>query len=196
LRLLNELHGIGLGAAELAEVGARVGSDVPFFVYGGTALVEGRGERVTALPDAPTAWFTIVVPKVDVPDKTGEMYSRLTADDWTDGSATNRTVAAISSLERVRPADSVNVFDRHAEHLVDGLDQLSFGMFAQGLCDVHAVGAGPSIRAYCWDEESARSLVEYVEALTRQPRGSAALSASEIFVVSTMAAAEAVASFD
>ena len=47
----------------LAGVGAEVGSDVPFFIYGGTALVEGRGERVTPLfPIVEGAWLTIVVP--------------------------------------------------------------------------------------------------------------------------------------
>ena len=77
LRLLNELHGIGLSNEELAVVGAEVGSDVPFFLYGGTALVEGRGERVSALPDVEGAWLTIVVPEMEIAEKTTRMYATL-----------------------------------------------------------------------------------------------------------------------
>lgn len=43
LRGLNRLMRLGLSSAELAEIGARVGSDVPYCVRGGTALAEGRG---------------------------------------------------------------------------------------------------------------------------------------------------------
>src|SRR5258708_11254352 len=43
----NELWQAGLSTAELAEIGARVGSDVPFSLAGGTAVGLGRGERLT-----------------------------------------------------------------------------------------------------------------------------------------------------
>jgi 4-diphosphocytidyl-2-C-methyl-D-erythritol kinase len=44
----------------------QVGSDVPFFLVGGTALVRGRGEDVTPLPDIPTWWLVIVKPPFGV----------------------------------------------------------------------------------------------------------------------------------
>ena len=50
LRAMNRLSGAGLSPDRLAEIGARAGSDVPFCVLGGTALAEGRGERLTPLP--------------------------------------------------------------------------------------------------------------------------------------------------
>ena len=50
---LNQLWGLSLGAEELAQVAAELGSDVPFFLWGGTALAEGRGERVKPLPPLP-----------------------------------------------------------------------------------------------------------------------------------------------
>jgi 4-diphosphocytidyl-2-C-methyl-D-erythritol kinase len=53
LRGLNELWHLGYGDARLAEIGAGIGSDVSFFVYGGTALAEGRGERVADTPFPP-----------------------------------------------------------------------------------------------------------------------------------------------
>lgn len=49
LLALNALLDGGLGLQELARLGAAIGSDVPFFFYGGAALVEGRGEIVKAM---------------------------------------------------------------------------------------------------------------------------------------------------
>ncbi len=52
-----------------------LGSDVPFFLAGAPALVEGTGERVTALGAAPAWWTLLVVPGVHV--ATGEAYAHL-----------------------------------------------------------------------------------------------------------------------
>ena len=49
LRGLNRLWNLGLSMDELAEIGAEIGSDVSFCVYGGTALAKGRGEKITHL---------------------------------------------------------------------------------------------------------------------------------------------------
>jgi 4-diphosphocytidyl-2-C-methyl-D-erythritol kinase len=54
-----------------------LGSDVPFFLADGPALVEGTGERVTALGPAPPWWVVLVVPAVHV--ATGPTYARLAA---------------------------------------------------------------------------------------------------------------------
>ena len=53
LRAMDELTGAGLSPVELAKIGEGVGSDVPFCVLGGTALAEGRGERLPPLPPSP-----------------------------------------------------------------------------------------------------------------------------------------------
>ena len=60
LRGLNRLWQLGLNAAQLEQLAAEIGSDVPFCICGGTALAEGRGEILTALPEpqqaVSTAW--------------------------------------------------------------------------------------------------------------------------------------------
>ena len=53
LRAMNERYHTNLSPLELADIGATVGSDVPYCVVGGTALVEGRGERVTPISPLP-----------------------------------------------------------------------------------------------------------------------------------------------
>lgn len=58
----NEVLGLGLNREQLAEIGARLGMDVPFFLYGPTALAQGRGERLTELVPMPKLQIVLVNP--------------------------------------------------------------------------------------------------------------------------------------
>ena len=75
LRALNRHYGAPLSIAALAELGGTVGSDVPFCVLGGTAVVEGRGEKLRKLPDMPDCVF--VVCKPDFSASTPALYAKL-----------------------------------------------------------------------------------------------------------------------
>ena len=75
LRALNRHYGQPLSILALAELGAQVGSDVPFCTLCGTAMVEGRGERLRKLPDMPECVF--VVCKPDFSCSTAELYKKL-----------------------------------------------------------------------------------------------------------------------
>jgi len=68
LLVLNKLWDLKLLNSELQKIGARLGADVPVFVYGRNALGEGIGERLTAL-DLPEAWYLVVTPQVSVSTK-------------------------------------------------------------------------------------------------------------------------------
>lgn len=54
------LWGLGMSREDLAEVGAQLGSDVPFLLHGGTALGTGHGEAVSPILARPTAWHWVV----------------------------------------------------------------------------------------------------------------------------------------
>ena len=75
LRALNRHYGAPLSILALAELGAQVGSDVPFCTLCGTAMVEGRGERLRKLPDMPECF--IVVCKPEFSSATPELYRKL-----------------------------------------------------------------------------------------------------------------------
>lgn len=68
LLALNRLWKLGLKRARLQEIGAKLGADVPFFLFGRTAVGEGIGEKLTAL-DVPPAWYLVVAPQVTVSTK-------------------------------------------------------------------------------------------------------------------------------
>jgi 4-diphosphocytidyl-2-C-methyl-D-erythritol kinase len=63
LRLANRGWKLNWGQDRLAELGAELGSDVPFFLSSGAAMCRGRGERVERLPPMPTLYFVVVKPQ-------------------------------------------------------------------------------------------------------------------------------------
>jgi len=75
LRALNRHYGSPLSIAALAELGSLVGSDVPFCVICGTAMVEGKGEQVRKLPDMPDCFFVVCKPDFSV--STPELYQKI-----------------------------------------------------------------------------------------------------------------------
>ncbi len=93
---LNRLWGLGLSVGALHPIAARLGSDVPFFLSGGTARLTGRGTLVEPLPDQLGYSLVLVVP--ETPIATGEAYARVPAA-LTPAAETGR-------IARFRPAQS------------------------------------------------------------------------------------------
>lgn len=78
LRALRDLLRPEMPDSALEEIGAGVGSDVPFCVHGGTALAEGRGERLTDLPPMPACRMVICKPDFDL--STPKLFGRVRVD--------------------------------------------------------------------------------------------------------------------
>ena len=74
---LAKLWGIRIDFAELLKIGKQLGSDVPFFLSGGTALGTGRGIEIETIKDADEKFLLIVTPKVSV--STRDAFARLEA---------------------------------------------------------------------------------------------------------------------
>ena len=110
LRALNRHYGNPLSIMALAELGAQVGSDVPFCVLCGTAMAEGRGERLRKLPDMPDCIFVVVKPEFSV--STPELYQKIdsvTISKRPDHKAMESALLA-GDLEKVAK-NVFNVFD-------------------------------------------------------------------------------------
>ena len=67
LRCLRRQYAPEMPVEQLRAIGLTVGSDMPFCVSGGTALAEGRGERLTALPALPDCWIVLCKPEFGIP---------------------------------------------------------------------------------------------------------------------------------
>ncbi|MGE5558532.1 MAG: 4-(cytidine 5'-diphospho)-2-C-methyl-D-erythritol kinase [Bacillota bacterium] len=74
---LNQFFTLGLKEGDLIEIGARLGSDVPFCIKGGVCRVGGRGERLTAVDPFPDLWMVLVTPAEEV--STACVYGRFDA---------------------------------------------------------------------------------------------------------------------
>ncbi len=75
---LKRLWGLDAGSRELCELGAEIGSDVPFFLGGRLSLIEGRGERVTPLKTGPALNLLLVKPDISV--STAWAYGAMNAE--------------------------------------------------------------------------------------------------------------------
>jgi 4-diphosphocytidyl-2-C-methyl-D-erythritol kinase len=180
LRGLNELWGLGQDTEQLAGLAAKLGSDVPFFVAGGTALAEGRGERVTPLPDVAEAWLVVLAPPIAVAEKTKRMYAALTPADFSDGARTDACVAAIREGRPLTDDELHNAFERTAFEVFEGLEAYREALLAAGARRAHLAGAGPALFALAADEASANAIRDKV---SLQAGG-------HVFLVRTLTAAE------
>ncbi len=118
LRALNRHYGSPFSILALAELGAQVGSDVPFCTLCGTAMVEGRGEQLRKLPDMPDCVFVVCKPAFSV--STPELYRKL--DETVIGKRPDNQAMENAMLmgDLGKVAESLcNVFDPvvTAEHL-------------------------------------------------------------------------------
>jgi 4-diphosphocytidyl-2-C-methyl-D-erythritol kinase len=153
---LNSLWDTRVGLAELSALAAELGSDVPFFVRGGAALVGGRGEDVRLLPPLPGQWLVIVVPAQDLIDKTRRLYAALEAADFSPGHLTR--AAAESLAERV-PLDEhllTNAFARAARSVFPGLSDVWARVERAAERPFLLSGAGPALFALAADRADAR----------------------------------------
>jgi 4-diphosphocytidyl-2-C-methyl-D-erythritol kinase len=181
LRVLNEMWEARLGQHGLARLAARLGSDVPFFLRGGTALAGGRGEVTSPLPDAPMTWLVLLVPALALPNKTRTMYEALTPGDFTDGSRTKALADHISGGGRIEGERLYNAFDRAAYEVFEGLAVFRDWLLEAGAPSVHVCGAGPSLFALASGEP---------EALAIRARLNRARRGERVHVVRTVTAAE------
>ncbi len=75
LMFLNDYYKLGLSLEEMIDIGINIGADVPYFLFGGTVLAEGIGEKITELEDLKKTRFGILIPEINV--STGLIFSKL-----------------------------------------------------------------------------------------------------------------------
>jgi 4-diphosphocytidyl-2-C-methyl-D-erythritol kinase len=156
---LNRLWDCRLGIAELTNLAAELGSDVPFFVRGGAALMRGRGEVLEALPSLVGQWLIVVVPSHDVLDKTRVLYQALRPSDYSAGDATARAVAGVRKRLPLAAADLTNAFTRAAREIFPGLS--TSWAECERVCGrgFYLSGAGPALFSLASDRTDARRQV-------------------------------------
>jgi 4-diphosphocytidyl-2-C-methyl-D-erythritol kinase len=156
---LNKLWQTGLSKEKLVELALRLGSDVPFFLYGGTALVEGRGEKITPLPPLPHRWVVLMIPDTPrLPEKTKRLYASLKINHYTDGQITEKFIKALKEGKELKPSLLFNTFENVAFDQFPGLKVYKEHFLKLGASNVHLAGSGPALFTMIKDKAEAEDL--------------------------------------
>lgn len=167
LRGLNDLCGSPLDRAGLERLGATIGSDVPFCVYGGTQRGRGRGEQMTVLPAAPILWLVLVKPR-ELGVSTAWVYGQI--DKTTD-----REPADLDGLEKaLRQGDRkqllalmANDLERVTLRAHPELQALKEAIAVQGAEKVLMSGSGPTLFGIFAGREEAQQAADRLREIER-----------------------------
>lgn len=144
LRGLNELYETGLTLDELAHIGAQIGSDVPFCVYGGTAVARGRGERLTRIVHGCNLHVVLIHPRLFV--STADVYQGLVPSDFTDNPRSGDMVEKLQALQIDDiPSTVSNTLQRVTFRMYPELQALADKVAAVTHHPVHMSGSGPTL---------------------------------------------------
>ncbi|MCL6446184.1 MAG: 4-(cytidine 5'-diphospho)-2-C-methyl-D-erythritol kinase [Alicyclobacillus sp.] len=166
LRGLNRLWEINLPLEELADIGASIGSDVPFCVYGGCAIARGRGERIDRVEHALCAWVVLVRPQVFV--STADVYGALTPSDYRSEVRTAQLVAALKAadIEAVKSA-VCNDLAPVAARLYSDIEAMRTRMRHIVRGPVFMSGSGPTLYCLVPNQRSGERLYNAFRGFTR-----------------------------
>lgn len=157
LRALNRHYGNPLSIAALAELGGLIGSDVPFCTICGTAMVEGRGERLRKLPDIPDCFFVICKPEFS--SSTPELYRKLDETEIAKRPNNRAMESALLAGDLKQVCENIhNVFDPlvTAEHME--LNYIKSLFYNYGAIGYQMTGSGSAVFAIVSEFEIAAVL--------------------------------------
>jgi len=141
---MNTLFGLGLDLSTLMELGVKIGADVPYCILGGTALAEGIGEVLTALPPAPDGILLVVKPEFAVSTKA--VYERLDAE----GIAVHPDIDGMVRAIKDNNLDGVvsrmgNVLESVTEKMHPRITEIKNLMLEMGARNSLMSGSGPTV---------------------------------------------------
>ena len=159
---LRDLFLLDISDETLCEMGAKIGSDIPFCIIGGTALATGRGEIITPIKSPPRCWVIIINPRISV--STREVYRNFSFAEADDID----TQLMLSAIENEN-------FDEICIHLANNLEHVTKHMLPNVICEiqeelrangangVRMSGSGPTVFALVYTEKKANQLYNHMK---------------------------------
>ena len=175
LRGMNRLYELGLSDAKLCELGARLGSDIPFCLLGGTMLSTGRGEVLTRLSNLPETWVVLAKPRISVSTAWAyQNYDEQGAEQHPDNARIHQEIArgdrkAVAKL-------LCNVLESVTIRRYDVISRYKTMMLEQGAMASMMSGSGPTVFGLVGSRAQANKIADHLRASTK----------ADVFITRTM----------
>lgn len=156
---LNELWKLGLDIDKLTALGARLGSDVPFCMIGGTMLAKGRGEVLARVPSLGEYPLVLVKPPLGV--STAAAYGGYRAENVETHPTADRMIRAIESGNITRVYEAMgNVLETVTIPLRPEIDEIKRALVEAGADKAMMSGSGPTVFAFAKSAEDAKRIAD------------------------------------
>lgn len=156
---MNRMFDLGLSRQDLMRKGIQIGADVPYCVMRGTALAEGIGEKLTALP--PMVKCPVLIAKPQISVSTRSVYENLRINDATVHPDIDRLIADIRAKNLADIAsDMGNVLESVTIPRYPIISQIKAHMMEHGALNALMSGSGPTVFGLFADEDTAEDAYE------------------------------------
>lgn len=166
---VNRLFKMGLSRQQMMELGVNIGADVPYCVMRGTALAEGIGEKLTALPPMPQCYILIGKPGISVSTK--YVYTHLNLGPQTHHPDITGMIQALQDGDLYGITDRMeNVLESVTIPAYPVIETIKDHMKAHGAVNALMSGSGPTVFGVFDDKEKAEYACEKLKesTLTKQ----------------------------
>ena len=151
---VNRMFQLGLTRQQLMKLGVKIGADVPYCVMRGTALAEGIGEKLTALPPMPQCYVLIGKPGINVSTKF--VYTNLNLGPDTHHPDINGMIQALQDRDLYGITDRMeNVLESVTIPAYPVIETIKNHMKAHGAVNAMMSGSGPTVFGIFDDKEKA-----------------------------------------
>ncbi|HEY6507461.1 MAG TPA: 4-(cytidine 5'-diphospho)-2-C-methyl-D-erythritol kinase [Vicinamibacterales bacterium] len=157
---LVKLWRLPIKASQLMDVAATLGSDVPFFLSGGTALGLGRGDEVYPLADLPRHWIVLLVPGFGV--SSADAYRWYDAERELGGGASRRDPQYVPGPWPSRAAQMVNDLEAPIARHHPEIDQMRAALRRSGALAAAMTGSGSTVFGLFQRRKDATSAVAHL----------------------------------
>lgn len=154
LRGMNQLWELGMTKEELSEIGVKIGTDVPYCVYGQTSFIGGKGEIVETIQPMPQCWVVLVKPRISVSTRTVFPEVEVDKIHHPDIAALRQAIEAGDYQEMIRHMGNSLEDITIARHPI--VQQIKERMMKYGADVALMSGSGPTCFALCQQQSRAQ----------------------------------------
>ena len=152
---MNRMFNLGLKQSRLMELGLKLGADVPFCVMRGTALAEGIGEKLTALPPMPKCPILIAKPAISVSTK--HVYEQLRLTEMTEHPRIDLLIENLKMKNLKGIAENMgNILETVTEKEFPVIREIKRLMKENGALGAMMTGSGPAVFGIYHNEKEIR----------------------------------------